>query len=140
MPFVRLLLVPPLLLVASSGNLGAQASPCLPADSGAAQLVQYVHYLITSTDPAVVTLRGSLGLSNVSVSQVSVVTSETECARAQQAVDRLASTPGSGRRMYVVKAGNERFFVRDPNATAGEHTPALAFDNKWVFIKSLLGG
>ncbi|HSA54259.1 MAG TPA: hypothetical protein VLE53_01090, partial [Gemmatimonadaceae bacterium] len=64
MRFLSLFLAP-LLLIAASSTLPAQVSPCLPADSGATQLVQYVHYLITSTDPAVVTLRGSLGLNNV---------------------------------------------------------------------------
>jgi len=42
--------------------------------------------------------------------------------------------------MYVVKVGSTRFFVRDPNATAGEWTPIFLFDERWVYIKSLLAG
>lgn len=133
-------MIAPLLLLAYTKVAAGQTSPCLPSDSGATTLVQYVTYLITSTDTAVVALRGSLGLNNVSVSQVSVITSGTTCTQARQAIDSLANTPNSSRRMYVVKAGSNRFFVRDPNATAGEWTPALVFDNTWVFIKALLGG
>jgi hypothetical protein len=127
-------------LLVSTKAAAGQTSPCLPNDSGATTLVQYVNRLITSTDSAVVALRGTLGLNNLNVSQVSVITSGTSCSQARQAVDNLANTPNSSRRMYVVKAGSKRFFVRDPNATAGEWTPALVFDNKWLFIKSLLGG
>jgi hypothetical protein len=134
------LLFAPVLLALSVRSAVGQTSPCLPSDSGATQLVHYVTYLITSNDPDVVTLRGSLGLNNVSVNQVSVVTTGPDCTKARQAVDSLASTPNSTRRMYVVKVGSKRFFVRDPNATAGEYTPAIVFDNKWAFIKSLLGG
>lgn len=130
----------PVLLVASLNAAAAQSSPCLPADSGATVLVTFVNYLLTSSDSGVSTLRQTLGLSNVSPSQVTVVTSGTACTKARDAVDNLASTPNSNRRLYVVKAGNERFFVRDPNATAGEYNPVLLFDSRWVLIRSLLGG
>jgi hypothetical protein len=129
-----------LLLVASSKAATGQVSPCLPNDSGATTLVRYVTRIVSSTDSAVAALRASLGLNNVNASQVTVITSGTTCTQARQAVDSLANTPNSSRRMYVVKAGSKRFFVRDPYATAGEWTPALLFDNKWAFIKSLLGG
>ena len=133
-------IIAPILLLASTNIAAGQTSPCLPNDSGATTLVQYVTRLITSPDSAVVALRGSLGLNNVNVSQVSVITTGTTCTQARRAIDSVANTPNSSRRLYVVKAGSKRFFVRDPNATAGEWTPAFVFDNKWLFIKSLLSG
>lgn len=128
------------LLFATTGAAAGQTSPCLPNDAGATTLVQYVTRLIASTDSVVVALRASLGLNNISVSEVSVITSGATCTQARHAIDSLANTPNSSRRIYVVKAGSTRFFVRDPNATAGEWTPAFVFDNKWSFIRALLSG
>lgn len=139
MPRLRLLIAPVLLLGVISTAEG-QISPCLPSDSGATNLVQFVTYLISSSDSGVSTLRANLGLNNVNVSQVSVITSGTTCTQARQALDSLANTPNSGRRMYVVKAGSKRFLLRDPDAPAGEWIPVFVFDNKWKFIQSLLGG
>jgi hypothetical protein len=128
------------LLLGPFATVEGQTYPCLPSDSGATNLVQFVTYLISSSDSGVGTLRASLGLNNVNVSQVSVITSGTICTQARQALDSLSSTPNSDRRMFVVKAGSERFFLRDPDATAGEWIPVFVFDNKWKFIQSLLGG
>ncbi|MGH7713550.1 MAG: hypothetical protein ACREOG_19840 [Gemmatimonadaceae bacterium] len=132
------LAVTPLLLAALSTAASAQGtSPCLPSDPLAVNMVESVKSLITSTDPGDIQLRQDAGLTNVSVSQVSLITSGTDCIKARAAVDALAGTPNSSRRVYLVKARAKRFFVRDPNAMAGEWNPALVFDNKCVFILSI---
>ncbi|MGH7711224.1 MAG: hypothetical protein ACREOG_08065 [Gemmatimonadaceae bacterium] len=140
MRLVRLVIAP--LLVAAIPYVGpAQpASPCLPADADATNLIEYVKSIITSTDPGMPALRQSLGLGlgSVTVSQVSLVTSGTDCTKARAAMDALANTPNSSRRFYLVKAGNKRFFVRGPITPTLEHNPSHVFDNKWAFIQSML--
>jgi hypothetical protein len=98
MPRLRFLIAPLSLLGVISTAEG-QISPCLPSDSGATNLVQFVTYLISSSDSGVRTLRANLGLNNVNVSQVSVITSGTTCTQARQALNSLANTPTSRRRM-----------------------------------------
>ena len=139
---MRSLVLPSLLvlLAIAAPHARGQSSPCLPSDSGSAHLLQYVTGIISSSDARGETLRTALGVNNVNVAQVSLITSGTDCTKARQAVDALANTPNSNRRMYVVKVGSKRLFVRDENAKAGEYAPVLVFDNKWVFIQSLLAG
>ena len=129
-----------LTLVGALSIAEGQTSPCLPADSLSAPLVDMVKDYITSTDPENLALREMLGINDVSVSQVLLLTSGTDCTRAKQAFDAAAGTPNSTRRMYVVKAWSKRFFVRDPNAKAGEWTTTWVFDDKWVVVEVLAGG
>ena len=129
---MRSLLLLLLLTAGTATALTAQTSPCLPADGHATSLINTVTDLVTSTDPDVTNLRGVLGLNNVNTSQITLITSGTDCTKAKQALDALAKTPNSNRRMYVVKAGNKRFIVRDP----ADNT-FYVFDNKWVFVKAV---
>lgn len=118
---------------------GAQSLTCRPADNRLSTLVDNVKQILTSADSNMVALRNSLGLSAVSASQVSQVTSGPACSKLMGAMNQLAGTPSANRSGYVVKVGNKGYFVVDPGATAGEHTPAYVFDNKYKFLRALLG-
>ncbi len=112
-----------------------QASPCLPADTISTSVINNLNQLLTSTEPTEVNLKNSLGLNNVSPSQLTLVTTGTDCTKARQAVDILFNTPNSSRRMHVVKAGSKRFVVKDQNGEA-----LFVFDNKWVHVKTVSPG
>jgi hypothetical protein len=73
----------PLLVLGALTRADGQ-SPCLPADSDATQVADLVKDLITSTDPDDVALRTAIGLTNVNISQVSILTSGTDCTKARQ--------------------------------------------------------
>ena len=138
--FMRVLAIIFVTFVSTPTIVLPQSSQCLPADDGGVVLLQFAKHLITSTDSLSRMLSRELGLADVSVSQLAQVTSGEECARAAAAVDRLASTPNSGRRVYLVTAGSRRFLVKDPRATAGEWSVSWLFDRDWKFIRALLGG
>jgi hypothetical protein len=139
MQFIRLRLsVLMLVLIALCGsNLAAQSS-CLPADSFSTYLSDYIKALLSSTDSATKALVQTLGLQGVKTTDVSPITSGQTCKKAADAIDQLANTPNSGRRIYVVKAGKSRYVVRDPNDSVGNALRAYILTSSFVYVKALL--
>lgn len=117
----------------------AQQTQCQPADSNSANLIQYVTYVVTSIDPGMSSMRSSLGLTGVNPSSITLASDSKTCKAAAEALDALAGTPQSGRKVFVVKAGTFRYVVEDaaivPPASRGS---AFVFDRKFVFIRALL--
>lgn len=134
---LRLSLFVPLLISMGGSNLTAQSS-CLPADSFSTYLSGYIKELVASADSATIALVQDLGLQGVKVSDVSAVTSGQTCKKAADAIDQLAGTPNSGRRVYVVKAGKTRYIVRDPNDRVGNSLRAYVLTSSFVYVKALL--
>ena len=138
------LLVLPVLpvLLAGAGSRPGAAPParatCRVADATSAALVAYVQQLLSSPAPGTVTLRQRLGLTNVHASDVALVTTAADCARAGTSLDQSAGVPASGRRVYLIKAGSTRYFAQDPNATAGEYLPLFVMDGEFVILVALL--
>lgn len=137
---MRILSVLFVIFASTSTPSRAQESACLPADDGAVVLTQFANHLITSTDSLERELSKDLGLVGIKTSELTQITKGNECARAAAVMDSLAKTPNSGRRVYLLKAGARRFFVKDPKATAGEWSTSFLFDNDWKLIRVLLGG
>ena len=131
---IRFRAIAALLLCGASRTARGQ-SPCLPADSTSATVISALTSLVTSTEPSEVSMRNSLGFSEVSSSQLSLVVTGTECTNAREAVDLLFNTPNSNRRMHVVKAGSKRFVVKDQNGEA-----LFVFDNKWAHVQTVSPG
>jgi hypothetical protein len=122
-----------------AGTARAQQWPCQPADSNSANLVQFVTYLVASRDPGMDSMRVELGLTGVTPSSVSPVSDGRVCSAAAAALDVLAGTPRSGRKVFVVKAGSARYVVQaaEPGSTTAREG-AFVFDERFVFIRALL--
>lgn len=111
---------------------------CLAADETSAAILGYVRDLLTSTAPGDVTSRQTYGLNNISPSQVVLVTNTTDCAKAAAAIDKAGGIATSGRSVYLIKAGNKRYFAQDPTLVAGEYRPLYLMDSKFVVLTSFL--
>lgn len=118
--------------------LGAPLTGCRVADSTSVRVIDYVQKLLGSTEPADVALRRALGLTNVSATQVSLVTTAKECTKAGGALKQAAGVSSSGRSVYLVRAGTKRLFVYDPDSDAGEYRPLYVLDAKFVLLRALL--
>lgn len=122
----------------SSPVLRAPPTGCRVADSTSVRVIDYVQKLLESTEPADDALRRALELTNVSAAQVSLVTTGKDCTKAGGALDEAAGVSGSGRSVYLIRAGTERFFVYDPDSDAGEYRPLYVLDAKFVILRALL--
>jgi hypothetical protein len=117
---------------------GQVASQCLPADGTAAGLIGVIKNIIKSTNAHGIALRDDVGLTGVDTSDIAVVTDAAICARAAAAIDELAKVKASGRLVYVLRAGPNRFIVEDPRAKAGEYVSVEVFDSRFKLVKVLL--
>jgi hypothetical protein len=129
-------LVPLVAIVSSSA--GAQTSgACLPRDAMMTNIIGYFTGMVTSTSPADVAFRDSLGLSRVTPSQIVAVNDRRLCTRAARKINELATTPKLQRSLYVARLGSS-FAVLDPTMKAGEWTPAMVFEKNWKLRRALL--
>lgn len=131
----------PLFLMLIAGIARAQSLPPCTGDSGnRAGLSNYLKTLVVATDPASVTLRQQLGIPTVPASQVVIITTNSICTSAGQAVSReLHVTPPNGRSVAVVKVGSATYVVRDPTVKEGEHTVEFVFNGNFQVLKSRFG-
>jgi hypothetical protein len=118
------------------------AQSCQPADSLSSDMIDELNSLMAPTDTVV---RGSLQLPSVATSQIALVTDQTVCMRAWQAVDSTVratnpSAPANSapRPLYVVTVGTY-WAVVDPRAHVGEWFPMYFFDPAWKYL-NMLGG
>ena len=120
----------------SATALWHSAVACRPADSRSAATVSTLQSLASSSVPADVQLRDSLGISIRRASDVSLITKETTCQRGVTELNKLWQTPTAQRQVFVYKVGSD-FGVEDPQAGSGDYRGVAFFSSKWVY-KSLL--
>jgi hypothetical protein len=135
-PLAAALLVGPLALSGTPRAAGAQAA-CRPADSESVVVLNVARYALTSTEAGAASLRTRHGLSGVSVSMVALVTDEEVCKKAVAASDLRDQTPNSGRAVYVVKVGTNRYFVYEPALRAGEWAAIRVFNKQFKYVGTL---
>ncbi len=90
--------------------------------------------LVTGTDSAMVNNRALYNLPAVAESKVTVVTTSSVCNQASAAYHAAVTpprTPAISRTPVVVKVGNSRYVVTDPNQQAGEFDVTAVFDGNW---------
>ncbi len=138
MTMTGLLLVAAVTSAQVSSVRGGASSQCLGPDEGSAALINWDKALITSTIPNLAALRDSAGLGGVDTSSVVLVTDPTTCASAASAVDKIMGVRSSGRLVYVVQAGTQRFTVKDPNLASGEHITVWVFDTRFRLVRAIL--
>jgi hypothetical protein len=138
MSFARLARVATTLALSATcmtGLLQAQGtSSCLPQDDNTTALVDFAKNLITANSAYYAQLRNEYGLAGLTASDITVVTDTRICKKAVDALNLEKQTPNPGLRVYVVRAGNKRYFVWDLGQDAGEMSPKWLFDSSFKVV------
>jgi hypothetical protein len=82
--------------------------------------------LATATDSITATRRGFYQVQLTTAGNVSRVTKEQDCVKAAAAIDSVAGTPNSGRKVHLIKIG--------PNYGAESPAYSAAAENTVIFI------
>ena|SRR5689334_14088779 len=125
------------LLTFSPATGSGQTYTCL--SDTAHELYHYVVRLVTATDSATVATRNVYHLPAVTPSKVTVVSTTSVCTQAGAAYHAAAAPPGTpplSRTLLVIKVGNTRYVVVDPNEKTGEFDVNVIFDSQWQFLFS----
>jgi hypothetical protein len=91
--------------------------------------------MVTSTDSVIVAARQRQGLPAVPTSQVSYVTDNSVCAKAEKTYtfNLTGTTATPSLQVYVIKVGNVSV-VWDPVQVAGEFTTAMTVNSSYGFV------
>jgi hypothetical protein len=115
---------------------------CKSADTLSVDIIDQVIALATTSDSVI---RTSLQVPGTTTSQIALVTDQTICLQAWQAVDSTvkATNPNAPanstpRALYVVTVGSYKAVV-DPEAHVGEWFPMYFFDPDWNYVNMLVG-
>lgn len=119
-------------------RISAQTSSCRTADANSARLLEFVRFLVTTTDPVQTRIRDSLGVAPMAASRVSLVTTAKTCSSAVAAYNAATNSVGRPRNVHLVSAG-KTYAVFDPDDRGGEWSVTLFFDSKFKFVRSTLG-
>lgn len=126
-----------LVAFAASGARG-QTYTCLPDTAESASVLHdYLVGLVTGSDSASVATRTRYQLPVVVASKVTVETSSRTCnsaGAAYHAAETPSGTPPISRTLVVVKVGNTRYVVLDPNHLVGEYDVNVVFDAGWAVL------
>jgi hypothetical protein len=128
-----------------SGLLAQASSACRAADATSNQMLQWLRSVVVGTDPASVAQRTQMGLPQVSVSQISLVTDKTVCSKVLNVYKTRgivtsattgATKPSSGK-LYVFKVGTV-YTATDPALTTGLLI-WVSMDGRYNILGSSLG-
>lgn len=125
--------------------LPVQGQSCHTSDTESASLLFDLQQMADTGGTEYTVLRAALHVPAVPAAQVVLVSDDSTCARARQALDSLihatnpnAANPLPVRALYVIKVGSVTA-VNDPNSHAGEYSPIAFFDAQWTFLGNTLG-
>jgi hypothetical protein len=117
------------------GGGGGPSATCRPVDDNVTYNLAALRSLVTSTDSVVVASRQAKGLPAVAPTQVTYVTDNSVCSKAEKtytsAITGAAAVPSL--QVYVFKVGNA-YQVWDPVQRAGEFTIAMTLNNSFTFV------
>ena len=118
---------------------------CHASDSQSASMLLDLQQVADTGGTEYTTLRSKLHIPAVPAAQVVLVSDDSTCTRARQALDSLihatnpnAATPLPERALYVIKIGSITA-INDPNGRAGEYSPIVFFNPQWSFLGNMLG-
>jgi hypothetical protein len=119
------------------------AQSCHAADSNSASMLHDLQQMADTGNTEYPVVRAKLHIPVVPAAQVVLVSDDSTCTRARQALDSLihatnpnAANPLPARPLYVIKVGSVTA-VNDPNGRAGEYTPIDFFDPQWSFLGTI---
>lgn len=116
---------------------GTPSATCRPSNQAVEFTLAALQRLVTSTDTVLVASRHRRQLPAVAASQVSYVTDDAICAKAEKPYTAAvpAKTPPvtPSLQVYVFKVGNV-YVIWDPVQTVGEFTNAMTLSNNFKVI------
>ena len=126
----------PLFLIGPARSLTAQQYTCLPASDDASRVLsEYLVSLVEASDSASVLHRERYHLPVGKPSSVRVVVDLRLCRQAGTAYHAVMAPRGEraiDRRLVLIRVGNSRFVVRDPDHGSGEFLTTLVFSGRWI--------
>lgn len=121
------------------------AQSCHASDSQSASMLLDLQQVADTGGTEYTALRSKLHIPAVPATQVALVSDDSACTRARQALDSLihatnpdAASPLPQRALYVIRIGSVTA-VNDPNGRAGEYSPIVFFNPQWSFLGNMLG-
>ena len=121
------------LSVAVTGGLGAQTSACLPVDGYATTFRLSAQTLLLTTDSVDVARRTRLQLPAIDTGKIAYVSDPKICAALVSAINAYMRSPKLVARVYVLDLGTV-YLAEDPDARAGEWTPAFSVTHRGVVV------
>lgn len=123
----------------------ALAQACHASDARGQSMVLGLQRIADTAETSNVLVRSKIHTPAVPATQVALVTDDSVCARARQALDSLihatnpnAANPLPARPLYVIRVGTVTA-INDPSGSAGEYSPIAFFDPLWAFLGVVLG-
>jgi hypothetical protein len=123
---------------ALAGGTPSTTSLCVPANSVSSTIVAFVKNFMSATDPRTVSVRDSLGLSNLTAADVTYSTNSTTCQKVSRAIDAAANVSVTGRLVYAIQVGTKAVFGADQAGMTPEGRPLYAFDNRFSIMRVML--
>ena len=114
--------------------------PCLDWTPDARYALDDYRRADTTTDEGRIKWRTSLSLPTVPVEQITLVNEPAACARALDSFNQLFKGDDRGkpiRAVWVIRYGNERFIVGNPNGPhLGEWKAQVVFDGAFKMLQT----
>lgn len=135
-----LLLLVASLLFARAGLVAAQPSVCGGTGPYAEAQLARIRALVTGTSTDADSLRASQSLLPTSSDSVVLVTDDSLCAAASQALRQtLGRLDAPVARIWVIQIGASRYWVYDPRFRNSDEIVHAVFDTAWTNL-SLISG
>lgn len=120
---------------ATAGATGARAinGSCAPKDVRSDRLIANLKAFVGKTDMGGTVEKTTMGLANVTPSQVALVADKAICTKAAAAFDAKQLQKRSSYRLYVVTLGSS-YGVEDTRMLQAGFETADVFDSNWKYI------
>jgi hypothetical protein len=120
---------------AKARTTGARAitGTCAPKDVRSDRLIENFKTFVGKTDMGGTVEKTTMGLANVTPSQVALVTDKAICAKAAAAFDTKQLQKRSSYTLYVVKLGSS-YGVEDTRMLQAGFETADVYDSNWKYI------
>jgi hypothetical protein len=126
-------LVTTLLLIIATTVVGAPGGTCAQKDERSDRLIANFKAFVGKTDMGGTVEKTTLGLRDVTPSQVSLVTDNAVCAKAAAAFNTTQLQKRSKYTLYVVALGSS-YAVEDTKMLQAGFETADVFDRTWKYI------
>lgn len=120
---------------APAGAMGARTitGTCAPRDATSDRLIATFKSIVTRATLAGTVIRSTLGLTDVTPSQILPVTDKTTCTKAADAMYAQVPAKHTSYTLYVVTLGTS-YGVLDNTITEPGKSLAYVFDRNWKYI------
>jgi hypothetical protein len=129
-----------LVILAATATAGAKSAQtttgtCASKDTTSARLIAGFTTMVTKTTLAATIERKGLGITNVTPSQIVLVTDKSICTKAAVAMDAITTEKRARYKLYVVTLGTS-YGVLDNTVVAPGYALAYVFDHNWKYMSN----